>query len=224
MKTPPSRHRRIGSHKRPERARRESVASDHILQLFDTDESLARSVAAFLDAGADEDQALLVLATMPHWNAISTELRNLGTDLAASRAGARLTVLDAEEMLARVMRRGEPNRALFAQNVAAMVTRLANDAPNGLRIYAEMVELLAQEGNYASAARLEHLWNEVGAQCRFTLLCGYSAAHFAAPDAGSALAVICCEHSQSLSTRADPLGQFLLASGQARNPPFTAIG
>jgi hypothetical protein len=199
-----------------------AVPADHIVQLFDTDESLARAVAAFLDAGLEDGQSLLVVATEQHWRATAAELRTLGHDAGDLTDEARLTVIDAEALLARFMRRGEPNRALFAQSVAATVTRLATAAPSGLRVYGEMVELLAQDGNYTAAAQLERLWNELRTQCPFTLLCGYSAAHFAAPDAGSALRLICCEHSRTLCERTDPLGQFLLAAEQSRTPPLSA--
>jgi hypothetical protein len=111
------------------------------------------------------------------------------------------------------MRRGRRDRTLFDLRLGTIVRHMSSDlAPVGLRIYGEMVELLAQDGNYAAAADLERLWIDLRAECRFALLCGYSAAHFAAPDAGSALSVICREHSRSLSECSDPLGQFLLRS------------
>jgi hypothetical protein len=88
---------------------------------------------------------------------------------------------------------------------------VAERAVAPLRIYGEMVEVLACEGNYNGASQLEELWNELSLEHSFTLLCGYSAAHFAGPDAGSALAIICCQHSRSFCERHDPLAQFLLS-------------
>jgi hypothetical protein len=159
---------------------------------------------------------LLVVATPQHWEAIAQEFSRLGRDPEAARAEGRLTVLDANEMLSRFMRRGEPQRALFAQTVASTVIGLVNQAANGLRIYGEMVELLAQDRNYSGAAQLERLWNELASECSFTLLCGYSAAHFAGPDAGATLSIICCEHSRLFSSSADPLGHFLVAADRSR--------
>jgi hypothetical protein len=192
--------------------RQKSVASDHFLQLFDTDESLGRSVAAFLTAGAALEQTLLVACTPVHWDAIAAVLRATPLDPPQAISEGRLTVVDAEEQLSRFMRRGEPVRALFEQSIGELVDRLAARATDGLRIYGEMVELLARDGNYPAAARLEELWNELGTRYPFTLLCGYSSAHFAAPDAGSALAAIRCQHSRTVSLPSDPLGRYLLAA------------
>ncbi len=197
------------------RVRRKRVVCDHVLQLFDTDESLAGCVAEFLATGYSLDQTLLVVATPEHWSAIASVLTATPLDSRRAINVGRLTVLNADDLMSQFMRRGEPNRALFAQTVGALVSRLSEASPAGLRIYGEMVELLARDRNYGAAARLEELWNELGRQHPFTLLCGYSAAHFAGPDAGSALAAICRQHSRSTSSVGDPLGQFLLDTDSA---------
>ncbi|MGH9372546.1 MAG: MEDS domain-containing protein [Vicinamibacterales bacterium] len=191
------------------------MAFNHILQLFDTDDSLAQSVATFLAIGSRLNQKQLVVATPAHWRAIALGLRATSFDPRSAVDEGRLIVLDGQELLARCTRRGQPSRALFHVNVGTLVARLVADSPDGLRVYGEMVELLAQDGDYAGAAKLEELWNELGARHSFTLLCGYAAPHFAAPDAGSALASICGQHSQTVCHSSDPLGQFLLGSNLA---------
>jgi hypothetical protein len=98
------------SRARKAHARRIPAARDHILQLFDTDDSLARTVADFLSAGASLDQTLLVVATPEHWSAIAAVLHTSSFDVGREQAQGRLTVLDADELLSRFMRRGEPNR------------------------------------------------------------------------------------------------------------------
>jgi hypothetical protein len=192
------------------------VTADHILQLFDTDESLARAVAGFLVDGVRQRDTMVVVATQPHWNAVTVELEVMECDPVAVITDARLVVLDADDLLARFMRRGQPNRALFEQTVGALVGRLSEQAGGSLRIYGEMVERLAQEGNYAAAEQVEHLWNDLRVTTPFKLLCGYSAAHFAAPDAGSSLAAICGQHAKAVCHDTDPLGQFLLSAQHSR--------
>jgi MEDS: MEthanogen/methylotroph, DcmR Sensory domain len=202
---------------RPEGVRQKPVASDHTLQLFDTDKSLGRNVAAFLAAGVPLEQTLLVVCTPAHWDAIAGALRATPLEPERAISEGRLMVLDAEEQLSRFMRRGEPVRALFEQSVGDLIDRLTARAVDGLRIYGEMVELLARDGNYPAAARLEELWNELGTRYPFTLLCGYSSAHFAAPDAGSALTAIRCQHSRTVSLPSDPLGRYLLTARRPRS-------
>jgi hypothetical protein len=82
-----------------------------------------------------------------------------------------------------------------------------------------MVDLLAEEGNFHGAEQLEALWNELGTQYSFTLLCGYSAAHFAAPNAGNALDSICRAHSHVRTDVADPLGTWLIATDSPNSKP-----
>jgi hypothetical protein len=101
-----------------------------------------------------------------------------------------------------------PAADLFDKVIAARVCRLAADRP--LAIYGEMVELLAEEGDIASALALEDMWNGLSEKCSFHLLCGYSAAHFAAPGQERALRRVCAAHSRVDATSADPLAAWLI--------------
>jgi hypothetical protein len=191
---------------------------EHILQLFDTDDSLVRSVADFLSVGYDNGQRLVVAATREHWTAIADELDRMGRPHAEAIRRGDLIFVDADELLSRFMRRGQPNQQLFDQSVGSLVSRLAASAPHGLRIYGEMVEVLVRDGNYDAAARLETLWNALGARHPFVLLCGYTAAHFAAPGADQSLNLICSHHSRTVSDASDALGRFLLGASEQPRP------
>jgi hypothetical protein len=191
--------------------------SAHVLQLFDTEESLAETVAPFIVEGDAAGETLLVVATQPHWNDIVAVLHGKDWDPLLAINDERLMVFDAEDLLHRFMRRGQPNRLLFEHFVGTMVRRLSAQSGGALRIYGEMVELLAQDGNYVAAEQLEQLWNELAATTAFTLLCGYASAHFAGPDSGSALTSICRQHSKSVSHRSDALAGFLLRAERGRS-------
>jgi hypothetical protein len=91
----------------------------------------------------------------------------------------------------------------------------ANGKP--LRIYGEMVNVLAAQGEYQAAHQLEELWNDLGRRNRFTLFCGYAASHFGDPRTAEALHGICDTHSQVLSSPQDVLGSFLLHARRVRN-------
>jgi len=216
--TTPSRRTPETTFTRRERVRRGTVASEHLLQLFDTAESLATSVATFIAEALAKHERALIVATGPHWSAIREQLAARNVDTDGAIASGEVITLDAVQLLSRFMRRGEPNRALFQETVGALVADLA--AVPGLRIYGEMVEVLACEGNYKAAAHLEDLWNHLSLEHSFTLLCGYSAAHFAGPDAGSSLGLICCQHSRSICEPHDALSHFLL-SRHHQLPPMS---
>ena len=80
------------------------------------------------------------------------------------------------------MRRGVLDPARMEETLGGMIGELSTAPSEGLRVYGEIVELCAEEGNFEQACALEDYWNHLQQRYRFTLLCGYSAAHFAGPD------------------------------------------
>jgi hypothetical protein len=193
---------------------RGGLMSEHIVQFFDTRESLADSVAAFLAEGVRQAERLLVVAKPRNWLAIADRLRAGGHPL-LDGAGTSLTVLDTDTALSQFMRHGLPDSVLFHKTVGELVRKLAGDRPVGLRIYGEMVEVLAEEGNFHAAQRLEELWNELAVRHSFVLLCSYSSAHFASRETREALLGICATHTQIHRTHADPLADWLLDGDHA---------
>jgi len=202
---------------------RGAIASEHIVQFFDSRESLANTVAAFLAEGCRQGERLLVVAKPANWLAITSALRSGGHALSDGTETS-LTVIDAASALAQFMRHGLPDSLLFHKTIGALVRKLSGDAPAGFRIYGEMVELLAEEGNFHAAHRLEELWNELAVRYPFVLLCGYSSAHFASRDARESLINICAAHSHVHRHHTDALAEWLLdderllTSGDGRTP------
>ena len=186
--------------------------TEHLVQLFDSPESLCESVGAFLHGALHGGAHLLVVAKPANAEGIGEVLRSLGHDPAALIEQARLTVLNARLTLSSFMRNGLPVKDLFDANVGELVKALCADAPVPLHVYGEMVELLAEEGNFRGAGELERLWNELAEGHSFTLLCGYSSAHFAPVDAAAPLQHICRAHTRINQSAADFLGTWLLAS------------
>jgi hypothetical protein len=107
------------------------------------------------------------------------------------------------------MRHGLPDSLLFHRTVGALVRKLATAQSCGFRIYGEMVEVLAEEGRFHAAQRLEELWNELAVRYPFVLLCGYSSAHFANRNAHDALREICATHTRVHNCDADLVSDWL---------------
>jgi hypothetical protein len=125
-------------------------------------------------------------------------------------------VIDAHTALHAFMRNGAPNPVLLENTIGHTLEHICRGARARARIYGEMVNILAEEGNYRGAEELEDLWNQLGARCSFSLLCGYDSAHFAAPDAGDALRHICSRHTRVLQNSADLLADWLLQGARLR--------
>lgn len=186
-----------------------STAATHIVQLFDTPASLTETVTRFIVKGAVDGAAILVTAGPRNWTRIARRLGRGGYDVDRALENGHLTVLDAPRLLASFMRRGAADAALFEEHVGALLERLSQQGTT-LRVYGEMVEILAEEGNFDAACQLESLWNGLIARHSFTLLCGYSAAHFIAPTAQSQLRTICGAHSHVDYKARDTLSKWLL--------------
>ena len=185
------------------------IGTEHLVQLFDSDESLADAVSAFLHEGLVQAETLVVVMDERRWYGVAMRLSSRGCSVDEAMRSGQLTVRDAAETLKLFMRLGRPDRDLFENSVGALIRELsARGAP--LRVYGEMVNVLAAVGEYRAAHELEELWNDLGRRSAFRLFCGYAAAHFGDPRNLEALRRICASHSQVLSSPHDVLGSFLL--------------
>lgn len=199
---------------------RGDVATSHTAQLFDELDSLADTVSAFLHQGFLNGEALLVVATSSHWEAIAERLRARDVPLDQAMQSGQLAVRDARELLQQFMRFGLPDRARFDRSIGGLVRQLGSGGRR-VRIYGEMVDVLAAPGNFNGARELEDFWNELGERESFTLFCGYSAVTFGDPHSARALRAICDAHSHVSADPRDQLGSFLLRThtGPADSTP-----
>ena len=191
---------------------------EHIVQFFDIPESLGGAVARFVHDGVIAGETALVVARQASVHAIAQALNARGLTLPTLLDGGSLVVRDAATTMRAVMGDREPRAADFDRVLGAFVRKLAADAPRGLRVYGEMVDILAAEGNFYGAEKLEALWNQLGETVPFTLLCGYSSAHFAGTSAGHGhLRSVCDLHSRVHQDRIDVLGNWLLSNAESVN-------
>jgi len=188
------------------------VSSRHIAQLFDSLESRAEAVSTYLAEACDAGHNMLVVAKAPHWEEIAQQLDARGYDLERAQTEGRLVVLNALATLDSISRDGQPAAPLFERVVGAELRRLSNGAE--LSVYGELVELLAERGDFRGALGIEELWNLYSERHSFTLLCGYSSAHFVGRPGESALQAVCRAHARVHSRDDDPLGQWILQSSR----------
>lgn len=192
------------------------AAPGHTVQLFDSVASRAAGISSYLLQGLREGSSVLMVATPAHWEATRKMLECEGIDIDQVIADGTLTVLDAAETLAQFMRGNAPDPARLEDVLGALVARLAQ-RPGRLHIYGEMVDVLAEDGNFRGAHRLEELWNGLADRTPFDLFCGYTSAHFGDHRSASALRAICDAHAHVHTAPADELGTFLTA--QAKKAP-----
>jgi hypothetical protein len=190
--------------------------SEHHVELFDSSRSLAETVSAFLMAGFNRGEPLLIVATPEHRELLGRKLTDAGLNLREATAANRLVMLDAVKTLDKFMRQDVPSAIAFDEVVGSLVARLSNG--NRVCIYGEMVDVLAARGNYKGAYRLEELWNDLGRRESYTLFCGYASGHFGDPKTTKMLADICAAHSQLHRKKDDLLAEFLLDQSGVKAP------
>lgn len=195
------------------------IASEHIVQFFDGDESRAECVAEFLADGFRKGEPAIVVAKPANWSRAFAHLQAIGIPVQQAIDEGMIVVQDAGDTLRRLSRNGSPDPRAFDAVVGKAVAGLAGRGSR-VRAYGEMVDMLAQRGDLTDAIRLESLWNQLGERTPFFLLCGYSAAHFVATSTHRALREICSAHTDVHRHAQDPLATWLLNS--AHNAPGAA--
>jgi hypothetical protein len=181
----------------------------HLVQLFDTDQSVVDRVAEFVRLGLVHNEQILLVMSEERWNAVAMRLSALGCSVDEALRVGHVIVRDAHDTLEKFMVGDKPHRPLFAATVGSLVEDQTASGRR-VRIYGEMVDVLAGEGQYKAALELEQLWNEVAEQREFTLLCGYTAAHFGDPRNAEDLRQVCAAHSGVVSDPLDVLGSYLV--------------
>jgi hypothetical protein len=189
---------------------RAQSGGQHVCQFFDTDESRADAVGAFLAEGLRNGERVLVVARPVHWAAIADRLASAHIPVEQEIGRGTLIVKDAMDTLRRLTRRGVPDAAAFDGTVGTAVRGLSELGP--LRIFGEMVDILAQRGELDEAIALEALWNELGRATPYVLMCAYAAANFVSPAAHRPLRDICAAHSDVHCSEADTLAAWLLTA------------
>jgi len=186
----------------------------HLVQLFDSDGSVVEAVAHFFAEGLLRNETMLAVMDAERWYSMVMRLSAAGLPIDDALRSGRMTVRGADATLKKFMRKDRPDCGLFNASVGQLVSGLAA-FHRPVRIYGEMVNVLAAQGEYAAACELEELWNELGMRSEFRLFCGYSAAHFGDPRSADALRRICASHSEVLSSPQDVLGSFLVRARTA---------
>jgi hypothetical protein len=167
--------------------------------LFYTDEhELIAAVGAQLAEALEHGFSAVVIAAGEHGAGFERELERLGTD-----ADGRLVLLDASITLNRLKRGGRIDATAFRR----VIGRTIRDAARGGRpvwAYGEMVALLWADGEVSSAIELEQLWNGLGTELEFSLLCAYPSSVTSDPQHRPAIAEVCRLHTSVVPPTPQP--------------------
>jgi signal transduction histidine kinase/ActR/RegA family two-component response regulator len=168
---------------------------EHLVQFYETDEYLLDSLSSYVRAGVLAGEAAVVVATNPHLNGLEARLLEQGVDIGAAGQTGKYIALDARHTLDQLMDDGVLSPAKFKLLVGSVVSEGIQKGGR-LRVFGELVALLCAEGNYEGAIQLEQLWNELAADQKFSLFCGYPLSSFANHVLADEFAHVCATHSR----------------------------
>lgn len=176
----------------------------HAVQVYADLDELAGSVAAYLYAGFENGEPAVLVATREHVARFAEKLAAAGWDERKVQADRLLVLVDADATLAEFMDGDRPSAPAFEAVIGTLLDRVAERFPQApIRVFGEMVDLLAARGQTEVAVQLEQLWNELARRRSFSLLCGYRLDVFDRATQTGLLPDVCAEHSHVLPA-ADP--------------------
>jgi anti-sigma regulatory factor (Ser/Thr protein kinase) len=183
----------------------------HVVRFYDSDDELLDLVAGFVRAGLRAGDAVLLVATREHREALAARLPT-------GAPPEQLRILDASELLETFSAREALDPELFDDNVGGVVRTMARDRP--VRIFGEMVALLWERGAVTAALDLERLWNDLATRVRFALLCAYPQN---AAESGSQWVVdVCAEHDEAAGPARRAAGRTRHVFGRSATAPAEA--
>jgi len=176
----------------------------HVVLFYRDEEELADSVSNFLlPAVTDGDGTAIVIATPDHRRSFGERLAEAGADVAAARARGSYLEFDANETIRGFMVGDRPDPAGFWQAVSPLLRQAAR-AGQPVLVFGEMVSLLWDAGLVNAAIEVEVMWNELGGQHPFSLLCAYPARPVACSHYLDALTEVCRTHTEVTGSPPEP--------------------
>ena len=182
--------------------------SGHVVQFYEAAPFLLDELRRYVGPGLCLGDTVVVIATAEHRHGLEARLLAGGLDLDDARARGQYLALDAAETLARFMVDGRPDAELFLATVGRTIEHVTTGGRR-VRAFGEMVALLAANGEYEAAIRLEQLWNDLRAMYSFSLLCAYPLEILSGAGRAGALDRVCAEHgrvvpAESYATLTEP--------------------
>jgi hypothetical protein len=167
---------------------------DHVVVFYRDEQELVGRVSEYLLPAA-QGGAAIVVATPGHHRSFEERLADTGADVAAARQRDTYLTLDAGETIRGFMVADRPDPAGFWLAISPLLQQAAT-AGKRVRVFGEMVSLLWDAGQASAAIEVEAMWNELGGQYPFSLLCAYPAQQVSCVHHLDALTEVCRAHTQ----------------------------
>ncbi len=167
---------------------------DHVVVFYRSEPDLAEQVASYLQRALAQGGSAIVIATPAHRQAFAERLERAGIDVAEAIANGSYQAVDAAQTIEQFVTGEWADAAKFWQELSPVIRR-ATQAGTPVRAFGEMVALLWADGLVDVAVEVEAMWNEIGAQYPFSLVCSYPTPKDGDSGDSDALAEVCRAHA-----------------------------
>lgn len=147
-------------------------ATDRIAQVYRDLSFFMEAVVRFVSAGLRKGEGVVLVMRESSWNALAGRLAGEGVDVDRAVERGQISVHDAEETLAGLMKDGAPDSDAFQQLIGSVI-RGMRSRYRVVRAFGEMVDILWRDSHRDAAEALVRLWSELSRAEPFALLCAY---------------------------------------------------
>ena len=152
----------------------DAAPGDHIVLLYQDQDFLSRAVCRFAGAGLANGEGIMLFPTLTHWNAFRPRLEAEGVDVHAAQERGQLTVVDADEILPRLMRDAMPDPPAFRRAFGDVLGRARTGGSyQKVRAWGEMVNVLWERGDIAASMNLEDLFDQLNKTIDIAMFCSF---------------------------------------------------
>lgn len=145
----------------------------HVARVFDDEVDLVDRVFQYASRGLLAGDAVVLALRPGHRAAIEERLLHARFDLDEFERVGTYSVVSATDLVEQILGAGRPkmNRVL---DVAAPLFARGATLHSRVWAFAEVVDVLAEDGRESEAFELERIWNQVLARSSFRMMCGYT--------------------------------------------------
>ncbi len=176
----------------------------HLVQLYQDEGFFGEAVSHFAAQGVAQGDAVILVATQPHWDLLADCLADKGLDVVALRRHGQLLLLDADATLPTFLVDTLPDAPTFKALARATIAQARTGSQSGrVRWWGEMVNVLFVNGNGRGSTRLEELFDEVAHEESIAIFCSFLMDPFDAKMYEGPLQAVCGTHAHLIPVADD---------------------
>jgi two-component system, cell cycle response regulator DivK len=145
----------------------------HVVRFYDRDDELCQTLAEFVTEGVRRGERIVLLVTAAHWASTRELLVWCEIDFDAVMQDEQVIVVDAHHLLSEIVHSGSIDTQRFKSRLDHTLARVQPP----LRVFGEVVSLLAARGQLDAAIEIEELGHALAHGTQSSVLCAYDRRH-----------------------------------------------